>query len=106
MVTIDEAAHCPRCDTIGEIAKKEVKRHFIENEWWDVYVYTCPNQVCPWWNTGWIVSSNERGIVYERPVGERGMPKSFPKLSKDQLAYGQRLVEDVVKKDLRDDENS
>jgi hypothetical protein len=103
-VTIEQAAHCPRCGEVGSIAKKEVKKHFIDHEWWDVYAYICPNDKCVWYNTGWLVSSNERGIVYQRPQGERGIDKTFKKFSPDQMAMGRRMVEDVKQQDLRDEE--
>lgn len=105
-VTIDEAAHCPKCNEIGTIAKKEVKRHYIDREWWDVYVYICTNDGCVWYNTGWLVSSNERGVVYQRNQGTRGQDKTFVGLSNEQLSYGQRMIEDLVQRDLRDDNTS
>lgn len=103
-ITIDQAAHCPRCGEVGEIAKKDVKRHYIDGEYWDVYVYICPNRSCVWYNTGWIVSSNERGIVYQRKQGERGQDKTFFRLTPDQMAVGRRMVEDLQGRDLRDEE--
>lgn len=102
-VTIDEAAHCPKCGEVGIIAKKEVKKHYIDREWWDVYVYICTNELCRWYNTGWIVSSNERGVVYQRPSGPRGQDKTFLKLSPDQMAVGRRIVEDLKQRDMREE---
>jgi len=101
-ITVDQASHCPKCGDVGTIAKKQVKQHYIDREWWDVYVYICGNSLCRWYNTGWAVSSNERGVVYQRPQGERGIDKTFQKLSPDQLAHGRRMVEDVEQRDLRD----
>ena len=102
-ITVEQASHCPKCNEIGIIAKKEAKRHYIDHEWWDVYAYQCTNDNCSWFNTGWIVSSNERGVVYQREQGMRGQDKTFLKLSPDQLAAGQRMIEDVVRRDLRED---
>lgn len=103
-VTLDQASHCPRCGELGTIAKKDVKRHRIDHEWWDVYALLCVNSSCVWFNTGWLVSSNDRGIVYQRTQGERGIDKTFRKLSPDQIAMGRRMVEDLKQQDLRDEE--
>lgn len=102
-ITVEMASHCPICNEIGIIAKKEVKRQYIDREWWDVVVYQCTNENCRWYNTGWLVSSNDRGLVYQRNQGERGQDKTFSKMSPDQLARGQRMVEDLMQRDLRED---
>lgn len=102
-VTVEMASHCPKCDEIGVVAKQKAERHYIDRQYWDVLVYQCTNTICPWYNTGWVVSSNERGIVYQRAQGPRGIDKQFTKLSPDQMAMGRRLVEDIQKQDLRDE---
>lgn len=108
MTTVVEASKCPRCKSQGEIRKgggvKSGERKRIDNEWWDVVVYYCLNDVCPWFNTGWLVSSNERGEVFERQQGARGHDRTFERMSPDALARGRRMVEDLKNMDLRDDE--
>jgi hypothetical protein len=103
MVTIDEAAKCPKCGVVGKL--KVSKRKFFEGEWWDVAVYECANQRCTWFDQpGWLVSSNERGEVYERDQGPRGQDKTFTPMSPGALSRGRMDVEEVAGKDVEADD--
>lgn len=101
MVSITEAAHCPKCGVLGRLAKSN-KTRADSGELCDVAVYHCTNDGCSWYNTGWLVQSDERGQVYERDQGTRGQDKTFQPMSRDQQAAGQRAVEDLLGRDLRD----
>lgn len=102
-VTVDEAAKCPKCGVLGKL--RSTRRRFFEGEWWDVGAYYCVNEDCNWFNTGWAVSSNEQGIVYERPQGERGQDKTFNKMSRAQLAHGRAQVEEVLGRDAEEEDD-
>lgn len=94
--TLQEASYCPRCQKAGE---RSLHRAFRDNS--KLYIIKCLNGDCSWYNTGWAVQVDSDGQVYEREIGPRGMDKTFPTLSPDQLAYGQRLIEDIKGEDLR-----
>lgn len=98
-VTIQEAAKCPKCKKEGRLDQnfKHTDEHNIN---WDVTTYICDNEICPWYNTGWVVQSDKNGVVYERDIGERGMDKDFPKLSPDVKSVGRMYLEDIVRRDL------
>jgi hypothetical protein len=67
------------------------------------YAAICRTELCIWFGTGRAITMVD-GVVYERPSGGRGQAKQFPILTPDQLAFGQRNVEDAVQRDLRDSE--
>jgi hypothetical protein len=98
MATFDEAKTCPKCKNPMQVESKEALPHIGSN----CYLYTviCYTEGCRWFGTGRAIQVNN-GIVYERPRGERGMDKTFPTMTPDQLARGQRDVEDAVQRDLR-----
>src|SRR5262245_50482361 len=106
MVSITEAAKCRgklpdnrRCGEIGKLIRSN-KAYDDDGELCDVAVYHCVNPDCTWFNTGWVVQSNDRGEVYERDQGPRGQDKTFRAMSPDQLAYGRRMMEDIARRDL------
>jgi hypothetical protein len=98
-ITVEEAAHCPKCGEVGKLVSHEQSFTDDYGKKWDVVTYECDNEKCVWFGTGWPVSSDERGVVYQRPQGPRGQDKTFEPMSQDQLAYGRRVIEDVIKQD-------
>jgi hypothetical protein len=78
-------------------------QRFFEGEMWDVVTYYCHNRGCNWYNSGWLVSSNEQGIVYERSQGPRGQDKTFTPLSKEALSRGRAEIEEVMGQDAEED---
>jgi hypothetical protein len=90
----------------GAGAKGRAERNFFEGEWWDVVTYYCHNRGCRWYNSGWLVSSNERGEVYERSQGTRGQDKTFNPLSKSALERGRAQIEEVIQADAEEGKSS
>lgn len=70
-VTIDEAKRCPRCSQAGQESGNHRGPKGSR-----VYTFVCMNEVCPWYETGWIVQVNSDGTIPEREAG----PKEFEKL--------------------------
>jgi hypothetical protein len=101
MATLEEAAECPKCHLVGMLTGSDKKE--IDGQEWDVTSYHCDNEDCSWYNTGWVVSSDKNGHVYERPRGERGMDKTFEPLSKEALFRGRAEVEEVIGRDAEID---
>lgn len=89
--THEEASRCPRCQMPGLEASKNPgdKRS-------TVYVYTCQNERCSWFETQWIVQVQEDGTVPIRPRGPRGAAKDYPIRSESKLAAGRRIMEDIM----------
>lgn len=97
MATFDEARECPHCKKPMEATLYSRDEH-IKRE---VYTTKCMTEGCRWYGTGRIIQL-DNGIVFERQQGPRGQDKTFKPLTNDQLAVGQRMVEDAVQRDLRD----
>lgn len=97
MATLDEARTCPKCGNLMEleVASRDEARKQVN------YAAICMTELCTWFGTGRAITVNN-GIVFERNQGPRGQDKQFPTLSPDELAHGQRMVEDAVNRDLRD----
>lgn len=96
MPTFDEAKCCPKCAKPGEAKLERVIDRRANTR---LYTVKCLNEGCRWFNTGWAVQVDGEGMVFERNRGPRGMDKSFPVMSPDQLAHGRAQVEDVLKRD-------
>lgn len=101
MTTLNEAAFCPRCERRGREVRKVKDRDEGGSPCW-VYTFHCQTELCPWYQTGWAVQTDERGNVFEREQGPRGQDKTFKKMSRDAIARGRRQVEDLLGEDLRD----
>ena len=65
-----------------------------------MHVIYCENKLCIWYGDVWFVQTMPDGSIPDRTKTQG--PPQFKPMSNDQLAYGQRVVEDAVKRDLRD----
>jgi hypothetical protein len=97
-ISLEEAAKCPKCSKAGKLDGVRVLE-----DGGHLNIYLCDNSRCEWGmeSSGWVVQTDRRGTVYERPKGDRGHDKSFPTMSEQLLAQGRRAVEDAVRRDLR-----
>jgi hypothetical protein len=74
MPSFVEAQHCPRCGEQGEQTHREtVTDMSLKSFGSSVYTYTCRNERCRWFNTGWIIQVDKNGEI---PVRQAG-PKQF-----------------------------
>jgi hypothetical protein len=55
----------------------------------------CEHEVCPWYQSGWVVQVTRDGKVVERDAG----PKQFEKLSSDAEAAARRNIEQMALED-------
>lgn len=106
MATIKEvgADICPKCNK----PMQEMRRDTARNPDGDpviVYAYNCLTEGCSWEGTGRAVQTDMRGNVFQRPMGERGMDKDWPKLSPDALYRGKIAVEEAIGARIEDDNN-
>jgi hypothetical protein len=93
--TFEEAKHCPKCGNVGEerSAVKLGSDHGVMH-----YLY-CASQLCPWFDTPWMVQTLDDGSV---PVREPDRsPQDFQPISADMKAMGRRYMEDILRRDLR-----
>jgi hypothetical protein len=76
-ITYEQASRCPRCDQPGE---ETVTRPGSRKS--TIYILTCRNSACRWYNTRWVVQRLEDGTIPVRASGaeEPRRPKTFPKL--------------------------
>ena len=98
-MTLDspEVRNCPHCKK--RMATKSTDHTGVGTHPIQVTLL-CETDDCKWFNTGRTISTDIRGNVYEREIGERGMDKDFPHMSPDQLARGRRIAEDAAGKEL------
>jgi hypothetical protein len=72
-VPFSEAQQCPQCGHTGKI------EHSNPIMGGAVHKLTCMNEVCPWYQTGWVVETNANGEVQ---VNEQAW----------KTAHGERLI--------------
>jgi hypothetical protein len=94
--TVDEAKRCPKCQHPG---KQVASRYTVNAKRARVSVLTfeCETEVCPWFETTWIVQVNPDGTV---PVNAPG-PKSFPDVSPDTISRGAVLLDSIKQEEAR-----
>jgi len=96
MVTVKEAAYCPKCNELGiVVANKKLANGD------DLTTYHCENRLCRWYRTGWVVQSDTNGHVAEREHGARGLDKDFPHMTPGQLARGRAAAEETLGKEIQ-----
>jgi hypothetical protein len=87
--SLEEASRCPKCKEQGAVSALVGGRRGSR-----VYTYTCQNDKCIWYNTGWVVQVNSDGTIPERPTAG---PKQYPKPSQFSDAMAKRQIEDLAK---------
>jgi hypothetical protein len=98
---IEDAAICSKCKKLGILTKS----HGTQDDHGracDVAVYTCDNEECERYQSGWIVQSTPDGRVYDRERGRDGkIQKTYPRLTVGDLKIGEKMVEQARREDLR-----
>lgn len=64
-VTFEEATHCPKCKEPGKETMKTPTGKGI------VHTYTCMNERCTWFETGWVIQVLPDGSIPLREKGEK-----------------------------------
>jgi hypothetical protein len=96
-ILITEAAKCHLnrgCKQTGKlVSSKRIRDE--DGDPCDIAVYECQTDLCPRVGERWLVQSDPRGVVYQRPPAGRGggIEHTFPHMTPDQLAQGRRAVE-------------
>jgi hypothetical protein len=78
--TFEEAKLCPKCGRTGD-DRKQTKERNARGRLVDVHQIYCVTELCPWFNTMWVVQVNEDGSIPEAytQLGD----KQYPKLSQE-----------------------
>lgn len=97
MTSIEEAAKCPKCSEPGRLSKTVN----ASNGNGKVRTYICENERCRWYSTGWVVQVDISGQLVE---GNHRGSKSFEALSKRELDYGRHNLEEILQKDLSNEQ--
>jgi hypothetical protein len=93
MPTLEEAERCPKCSIPGMAgAKNPVPPSQIGRRGVSVIVYTCKNERCNWYDTGWTVQVNEDGSIPERKAEG---PKQFEAYTPGQEARARQDIEEA-----------
>ncbi len=92
-VEFEEARRCPRCDNPGE--QKSVRPAADRSK---LYIFTCQNGACVWFETDWVVQKLEDGTV---PVREASRQKTFPQVPGMTQEKAQRQLEETIKDEER-----
>src|SRR5436305_15045216 len=92
MVTVDEAARCPKCREVGKVVRsgRGPQLSTARN-------YQCENEMCRWFQTGWVVQIKADGTIPERSQGD----KTFEPLDLAQRQAGQRMIEAIEEEENR-----
>jgi len=87
--TYEEATRCPKCEKPGSVRKKTTVRKGRRTV--EQHLVYCETELCPWFNTAWIIQVNEDGSIPEAysQVG----PKQYPKLSPESETRVQEAME-------------
>lgn len=86
MPTLDDAKHCPKCGQVGSIEMETKGRAGSK-----IYNVNCQNEICTWFETGWVVQVKADGTLAERQAG----PKQFEKLNVYQEKAAQAIIDEV-----------
>lgn len=86
MATLEEASRCPKCSQVGRQGPKQPSA----KPGVSVIVFTCENQLCQWYDTGWPVSINPDGTIPD--PGPPG-PKQFVRPNDLEVAQTMEQVE-------------
>jgi hypothetical protein len=70
----EQATRCPKCDQPGKLASTNTVPGHLGTQ---VESWTCVNEACSWFTTGWIVQINPDGTIPDRTAG----PKQYAPLS-------------------------
>jgi hypothetical protein len=76
MATFEEAQRCPRCDKPGrDQGGRPGRRRGVK-----VHTIVCETELCPWYNTTWLIQVNEDGTIPDAysQVGEKQFHKVSP----------------------------
>jgi hypothetical protein len=83
--TYEEATRCPKCGNPGEVTTKRPAQSRGLKRGTMVHTVYCRTQICPWYNTCWIVQVNPDGSV-PPPTNHAGQPKVYqPSPGDDEL---------------------
>lgn len=96
MTTFEDAKKCPKCGQPGEDIGFKPGR---SERGGAVKVHTimCRTQLCPWFNTGYLVQVNEDGSIPAAYSGTSGGLKKFPKISQETASK----IEDNILRQLQ-----
>jgi hypothetical protein len=87
MATIEDASYCPKCSQQGIKVKESPGPKGGK-----VFVIHCQNEVCLWYQTGWVVQVASDGVtVAERNQG----PKQFSPLTPTDKRIAEKLIREV-----------
>ena len=76
--TFEEASQCPKCKNPG-MTTNESKKRVIGRGTITFFQIMCQTQLCPWYETVWIVQVNEDGSI---PTAyAQNLKKQYPRLS-------------------------
>ena len=92
MVTMSQAAKCPRCNNVGELVYKGRNK---ANPNYTDYQYECKTAVCPWVGTRWLVQEDDEGNIPERDRTVKSFPQ-LPELSPEGLKKLRTTFDDDI----------
>lgn len=89
--TFEEAKKCPKCGNPGDDRRVTPTRN-ARRQKVDLHHIYCVTELCPWFNTMWLVQINEDGSIPE--PGQQLGDKKYPALSQESAT---RIEENILR---------
>jgi len=93
--TYEEAKLCPRCGKTGRVVRI-TKTQNMKGKPVDLHLIACTTELCPWFETTYVIQVNEDGSIPEKGSGLIGSDKAYPKLSQESVSR----IEDNIRRQL------
>lgn len=74
--TYEEASRCPKCSKPGNTRRKARASGRGIRPGTEIHHIYCENELCPWYNTCWMVQVNPDGSV-PPPTNHTNQPKTY-----------------------------
>lgn len=93
-IPLEDAKKCPECDHTGNVASSNAIMGGT------LLVMLCENEVCPWYNTNWMIETNGQGEVqineeaYKKAHNQKILPPTpeADRQHENAIQYIQRLL--------------
>jgi hypothetical protein len=91
--TFEEAKECPKCGKPGD-DRRQTRSRNARGAYVTLHHIYCVSELCPWYNTMYIVQVNEDGSIPEAYSGVLRGGKAYPTISQESAS---RIEENILR---------